>query len=50
MVIYSVIARTNENEVPVQTRTTVGISLYVIPNNGCGVRTNQNKGQHKLLL
>jgi hypothetical protein len=24
---------------------TVGTSLYIIPNNKCGVRTNQNKGQ-----
>jgi hypothetical protein len=33
------------NEVPEQMRTTVRTSLYVIPNNKCGVRTNRNKGQ-----
>jgi hypothetical protein len=26
------------------------ISLYVIPNNKCSVRTNQGKGQNMLLL
>jgi hypothetical protein len=43
--------------VPKQTRTTVRtrsyysqISLYVIPNNKCSVRTNQSKGQNMLLL
>jgi hypothetical protein len=38
------------NEVPEQTRTTVGISLYVTPNNNCGVRTNQNKGQTHVII
>jgi hypothetical protein len=38
------------NEVPEQTRTTGRTSLYAIPNNKCGVRTNQNKGQKHVII
>jgi hypothetical protein len=38
------------NEVPEQTRTTVRTSLYVIPNNKCGIRTNQNKDQTHVII
>jgi hypothetical protein len=31
-------------------RTTVRTSLYVIPNNKCGVRTNQNKSQTHVII
>jgi hypothetical protein len=33
------------NEVLEQTRTKLSEQVYVIPNNKCGVRTNQNKSQ-----
>jgi hypothetical protein len=45
------------NEVPEQTRTTVRTSLYVIPNNKCGVRKSEQGldtcyyySQNKILL
>jgi hypothetical protein len=38
------------NEVPKQMRTIVKTSLYVILNNKCGVRTNQNKGQTHVII
>jgi hypothetical protein len=38
------------NEVREQTRTTVRTSLYIIPNNKCGVRINQNKGQTRVII
>jgi hypothetical protein len=38
------------NEVTEQTRTTVRTSLYVIPNNKYGVKTNQNKGQKHVFI
>jgi hypothetical protein len=38
------------NEVPEQTRKTVRTSLYVIPNNKCDVRTNQNKDQTHVII
>jgi hypothetical protein len=31
-------------------RTTIITKLYVIPNNKCGVRTNQNKGQTHVII
>jgi hypothetical protein len=48
-VIYTVIARTKRIKWQ-NKREQVRTNLYVFPNNKCGVRTNQNKGQDMLLL
>jgi hypothetical protein len=49
--VYIFYYRQNKtNEVSEQMRTTTGTSLYVIPNKKSNIRTNQNKGQDKLLL
>jgi hypothetical protein len=50
IVIYSVIARTKRMKCQNKTRAIVRTSLYVIPNNKCGVRTNQNKGQTHIII